>query len=201
MLHLVGLHLDPLHLALVVFELVCTGRPGHRGAFEPTAPLKHSAPGAALKRLRTLGVCTVHPKDSAPWGSASQPSALGPERHMQFTAVSSSPQVFRRFNLHCDLNPRARARMDIVDLFTQVACAMREFTVEEQFTPARTVMLTQSNLGFEPTAPLKHSAPWRASRKSHAQSKVGPDPQPSHSKRQRLCTLGVCISILCIRHW
>ena len=73
--------------------------------------------------------------------------------------------------------------MDTVDLYTQAACAMREFTVEEQFTPARTVMLTQSNLGFEPTAPLKHSAPWRAARKCHAQSKVDPGPQPSRSKR------------------
>ena len=96
--------------------------------------------------------------------------------------------------------------MDTVDLYTQVACAMREFTVEEQFTPARTVTLTQSNLGFEATAPLKHYAPWRAARKSHpSKAKLAQVPNP-HAQNvaendQRLCTLGVCISILCSRPW
>ena len=59
-------------------------------------------------RVNPLLPTELRYKDSAPWGSAlfapktlrlgglSQLSALDPESHMQFTAVSSSPQ---RFNL------------------------------------------------------------------------------------------------------
>ena len=83
---------------------------------------------------------------------------------------------------------------------------MPEFTVEEQFTPARTVTLIQSNLGFEATAPLKRSAPWRAARKSHpSRAKLAWVPnlraQNVAENGQRLCTLGVCISTLCTRPW